>query len=758
MWIVCPAALIAILCGLTIAERDAATGDRPVMGKEPATVKRRFPNEPIQLVRPDREHKMLEVIEENLSFLHQVPAPLAVVAVVGTFHSGKSFLMNQLMRKGSGFGVGPSVQPETMGIWMWGQPAHMTTPEGHEVNVIFLDTEGFAANNVSENYDSKVFAVATLLSSHLLFNSVKIINQADIDYLEVLARQTQLFALRSQMSESKWLKDFNQDLLKFPPLTWVVQDFYQTVEKSSRDWLHQLMRSHTREMDEYNISILDIFSEVDCHTLFLPATTEYLLNDLSKAREEDLTDKYRQDRDELRNKLSLSVKPKKNHSRFVTGVELAHLLKVLVGAANDGNLASVPSRMERFVEKIQSSATDDCLKFYEEEMAASLAAEGLDGIMKKSRFLSTHDQMTEKATTLMRQLLQGLNETLEAGIEKLANRIDLSFERMRDMNDKKIKLMINEILQRSQVQIEEAIAVIASPVPTHVYDLKTRGITEDFEVQLFSRILRFVDDQESMEVVSEIMKSLKRIIEVYKAKNGEEIKNFFSKAIVDAEEKVVSVFNSDWDQSAPLIPSILAKLKARAVKEAELIFTDQTKDFDQESLFVIMKSHLAQRLKEKDRELEDKNAELASHFVKQEAGRLMEQLKQRTSPDVIQMPVFDADLDKKLEHEVSQVLRNFETTAVDYSVYPSYATHLDNFRTEIASLCEKRKKENIDAFTLAVNKPLEAALKHIILAESNYNTVFSFKRFVSTLLCLVAEVAISLTVCVTITFPDLIHD
>ena len=755
MWIAWPFTLLALLFSATVADLNVEGGDKPANKKEPER-KKRFPNEPIQLVRPDPDHKKLEVIEQNLSFLHQVTAPLAVVAVVGTFHSGKSFLMNQLMRKGSGFGVGPSVQPETMGIWMWGQPAHMTTPEGHELNVIFLDTEGFAANNVSENYDSKVFAVATLLSSHLLFNSVKIINQADIDYLEVLARQTQLFALRSQMSESKWLSDFNQDLLHFPPLTWVVQDFYQSVDRSPREWLHQLMRSHTREMDEYNISILDIFSEVDCHTLFLPATTEYLLNDLSKAREEDLTDKYRQDRDALRNKLSLNMKPKKNHSRFVTGVELAHLLKVLVSAANDGNLASVPSRMERFVEKIQSSATDDCLKFYEDEMSASLTAEGLDGIMKKSKFQATHQQMTKKATELMRQLLQGLNETLEAGIEKLLNRIDLSFERMRDMNEKKIKLMINEIEQRSQVQIEEEISLIASPVPSHVYDLKTRAITEGFEMQLFDRVLHFVDDQESMEVVSVIMKSLKRIIDVYKAKNGEEIKKFFSKVIVDAEEKVVSVFRSDWDQSTPLIPSILSKLKARAVKEAELIFTAQTKDFDQESLFVIMKSHLTQRLKERNRELDDKNAELAGQFVKQEAGRLMEQLKQRTSPDVIQMPVFDADLDKKLEHEVSQVLKSFETTAVDYSVYPSYATHLENFRAEISSLCEKRKKENIDAFTLAVNKPLEASLKHIILAEPNYNTVFAFKRFVSCqLFCCCC---ITFSDCVTITFPDLIHD
>ena len=33
---------------------------------------------------------------------------------------------------------------------------------------------GFAASNVSEMYDAKIFSIATLLSSYLLYNSVKV--------------------------------------------------------------------------------------------------------------------------------------------------------------------------------------------------------------------------------------------------------------------------------------------------------------------------------------------------------------------------------------------------------------------------------------------------------------------------------------------------------------------------------------------------------------------------------------------------------
>ncbi len=80
------------------------------------------PDQPIQLVRPDTvEHRRLEIVDANIKCLHHIDSAVAVIAVVGKFHSGKSFLLNQLMGKQNGFGIGPSVRPQTMGIWMWGQ-------------------------------------------------------------------------------------------------------------------------------------------------------------------------------------------------------------------------------------------------------------------------------------------------------------------------------------------------------------------------------------------------------------------------------------------------------------------------------------------------------------------------------------------------------------------------------------------------------------------------------------------------------------
>lgn len=91
-----------------------------------------LPERPLQLVRPDpTKHRKLELVAQNVKHLYHINTAVAVVAVVGKFHSGKSFLLNQLMGKpGTGFTIGPTVRPQTMGIWMWGKVGMCVLLEG----------------------------------------------------------------------------------------------------------------------------------------------------------------------------------------------------------------------------------------------------------------------------------------------------------------------------------------------------------------------------------------------------------------------------------------------------------------------------------------------------------------------------------------------------------------------------------------------------------------------------------------------------
>ncbi len=49
--------------------------------------------------------------------------PVGVIAVAGQYRTGKSYLLNRmLLNRQKGFGVGPTINPCTKGLWIWGTP------------------------------------------------------------------------------------------------------------------------------------------------------------------------------------------------------------------------------------------------------------------------------------------------------------------------------------------------------------------------------------------------------------------------------------------------------------------------------------------------------------------------------------------------------------------------------------------------------------------------------------------------------------
>lgn len=95
------------------------------------------------------------------------------MSVAGMYRTGKSYLLNRmLLNRSNGFGVGPTINPCTKGLWCWGTPIKGTNSNGEKVNVIIIDTEGIGALDEDQNHDTKIFTLAVLSASTFIYNSV----------------------------------------------------------------------------------------------------------------------------------------------------------------------------------------------------------------------------------------------------------------------------------------------------------------------------------------------------------------------------------------------------------------------------------------------------------------------------------------------------------------------------------------------------------------------------------------------------------
>ncbi len=112
---------------------------------------------------------------------------VGVIAVAGKYRTGKSFLLNRVIinNMGSGFNVGPTINPCTKGLWLWSKPL-VTEHNGEQLKVLLIDSEGLGGFDEDHNHDTKIFLLALLLSSYFIYNSMGTIDESAIQNLSLI--------------------------------------------------------------------------------------------------------------------------------------------------------------------------------------------------------------------------------------------------------------------------------------------------------------------------------------------------------------------------------------------------------------------------------------------------------------------------------------------------------------------------------------------------------------------------------------------
>ncbi|XP_062391456.1 guanylate-binding protein 1-like isoform X3 [Sardina pilchardus] len=220
----------------------------------------------------------MRVQQEALQVLEQIQQPVVVVAVVGLYRTGKSYLMNRLAGKHTGFALGSTIESKTKGIWMWCVP-HPSKP-GH--TLVLLDTEGLGdVDKGDSKHDTQIFSLAVLLSSTLVYNSRGTIDNRAVEELQYVTELAEYIKVKSSDEDG----DDSEFVKFFPSFIWAVRDFTlerkiddkDATEDEYLDFALKLKPGSSKKINDYNLPrecIRKYFPSRKCFTFPFPSRPE----------------------------------------------------------------------------------------------------------------------------------------------------------------------------------------------------------------------------------------------------------------------------------------------------------------------------------------------------------------------------------------------------------------------------------------------------------------------------------------------------
>jgi len=296
-----------------------------------------------------------------------------VVSVAGMYRTGKSYLLNQVMLgRPDGFGVGPTVNPCTKGLWIWSRPLEGRTTEGEPCKVLVIDSEGIGAPNETTDHDTRVFTLAILLASTFVYNSVGSIDETALQSLSLMINLTKYIQVKSRGDTgSEELAPY------FPSFLWIVRDFtLQLVDHEGetlmpKDYLERALApskglsDSIEEKNRIRRLLKSFFSERDCVTMVRPTIQETDLQNLASSDLNDLRPEFSKQVKALRSRLLERAKPKSLNGKQLNGAMLADLVESYVGSINRRTIPSIENTWSYICQNECGKAVNEAVSHYE---------------------------------------------------------------------------------------------------------------------------------------------------------------------------------------------------------------------------------------------------------------------------------------------------------------------------------------------------------------------------------------------------------
>ena len=183
---------------------------------------------PLQVLRKEQDdshtfHLDLEGLKRVFEDPRVAERPACIISVAGAMRTGKSFLLDQMLRHlvpglaapgqapgGSGFPWRSGMARDTAGIHLWAQPI-LVSRGGEELAVFLMDTQGTFDHRATVRENMTVFALGSMTSSVLVYNLMHAIREDHLQHLQLFTEYGRLALRQSGLTPFQKLQFLVRD-------------------------------------------------------------------------------------------------------------------------------------------------------------------------------------------------------------------------------------------------------------------------------------------------------------------------------------------------------------------------------------------------------------------------------------------------------------------------------------------------------------------------------------------------------------------
>ncbi|CAH1251059.1 GBP6 [Branchiostoma lanceolatum] len=319
----------------------------------------------------------LQIVPEALELLEGIQEPVSVMGICGPCRSGKSYILSRLLGTADAFQLGHLMSSQTFGIWMGTKVLR-----GKDFTIVLLDTEGIDAVGASAGQDASILVMTTLLSSHLIYNSLSVPHKGDLEKMQCFIQLAKgVTAKQGEKTQVSAVREF------FPDFLWLLRDASLKMQtKDGKDmtpteYLKTEVLEHDDDAFEESTSdkvgraILTFFPSVECTTLERPSGDREVMENIAQ-HTDSLNPEFNKGVKKLTEMILLKSHAKRGYGKAssVSGVALSTMAQQYVEAVNDPNsIPALDNTWKNTVELMQNRAIEEAVREYNEQMQSQIA-------------------------------------------------------------------------------------------------------------------------------------------------------------------------------------------------------------------------------------------------------------------------------------------------------------------------------------------------------------------------------------------------